>query len=100
VLYQSGVFTFSGREEFLLDFLRQFVATDDDGEYDHIEQLDCEFRFPVNDETRSFGRYEQWWFPDESQEWSDFVALVEQRPEFVALRSSRPHSAKVEQEKV
>jgi hypothetical protein len=101
VLFQTGTFDFYGQDEFYLDFLRQFELVDRRGEHDHYEQLHCEFRFPVTDTTRSFGRFHQWWFPDDdAQGWADFAALVEHRPEFIALRSIAPQAAKIEQEVV
>jgi hypothetical protein len=101
VLFQTGTFNFHGQDEFFLDFLRQFEVVYDDGEHDHYEQLHCKFRFAVNEATRPFGNFERWWFSDdETQPWADFVALVEGRPEFIALRSMPPQAAEIRQEEV
>lgn len=101
VLYQAGIFDFYGRDEFYLEFLRQFEVLDEDGEHDRFEQLHCEFRFPASEATRSFGAFDHWWFPDDpAQPWAEFVALVERRPEFHALRSIPPQAAKIGQEPV
>lgn len=100
VLYQTGIFSLYGEPEFYISFLRQFEATYDDGDHDHYEQLECEFRYPVTEETQLFEPFEHWWFPDEQQTWEAFVQLVEQRPEFLALRSMRPRAARVAQEAV
>jgi len=101
VLYQVGLSNFYGPEEFYLDFLRQFEVVDEDGEHDHFEQLHCEFRYPVTDETRSFGSFNQWWFAgDEGEGWAEFVALVEARAEFQALGPTAPKAASVSQEEV
>ncbi len=86
---------------FYLDFLRQFDVTDEDGEHDHFEQLHCEFRFPITAETRSFERFNHWWFAGEGSEaWSNFIELVEQRPEFVAMTSTTPQAVSIQQEPV
>ena len=100
VLYQAGDFDFYGAEEFYLDFVRQFEVTDEDGEHDHFEQLHCEFRFPMTEATRSFGRFNAWWFVSSREPWVSFAARVEARPEFIALKTAPPTAAKVEQEVV
>jgi hypothetical protein len=101
VLYQIGIYSFYGKPEFYIDFLRQFEITYDDGEHDHFEHLHCEFRFAATDELRAFGNLQHWWFADEGADaWWAYVALIEQRPEFRALRSALPEAAKVEQERV
>lgn len=100
VLYETGIFHFTGRDEFYLNFTRQFEATDR-GEHDHYEQLRCEFRFPVTEETLAFGSFHAWWFADDpAQRWEGFVALVEERPEFIALRARPPAGGQVSQEAV
>jgi hypothetical protein len=100
VLYQTGVTGYGGPKVFYLDFVRQFEVVDVDGEHDHFEQLHCEFRYPVSDETRSFGSFNEWWFADEGEPWADFVALVETRPEFLALGATASQAASVFQDKV
>ena len=84
-----------------LDFLRQFEVVDEDGEHDQFEQLHCEFRYPVTDKTRSLGSFNRWWCAgNEGDPWADFVALVEARPEFLALGATAPQAASVSQEEV
>lgn len=101
VLYETGIFSFDGPAEFYVSFLRQFEVLYEDGEHDHFEQLTWEFRFPVTDQTRGFGEFDQWWFAGEGPaSWANFVAAVEHRPEFVALGATRPQAAIVRQEAV
>ena len=100
VLYQSGVFSFYGEPEFYISFLRQFEATFENGDHDRFEQLECEFRYRLTDETQSFEPFEHWWFRDEQQTWDEFVQLVEQRSEYLTLRSRPPRAARVAQEQV
>jgi len=45
VLFQCGVYDWSGTPLFTLDFVRQFTIDIDDG-YDHTEQLHCTFTCP------------------------------------------------------
>lgn len=42
LLFESGVYRFTGPERFTVDFLRQFEVYQDD-DHDHYEQLRCEF---------------------------------------------------------
>jgi hypothetical protein len=45
ILAQYGVYDWGQGEHFELDMTRQFSFSDDDGEYDHMAQLQCTFRF-------------------------------------------------------
>ena len=100
VLYQSGTFSFYGQDEFYVSFLRQFGFADRDGEHDHYEQLECEFRFPMTEQTRAFEQFNRWWFPDGDEPWADFVQAVEGRPELQALADATPNAASVAQQRV
>jgi hypothetical protein len=42
ILFQVGVYDFSGQPLFYFDPVCQFEQTDDEGEHDHYEQLHCE----------------------------------------------------------
>jgi hypothetical protein len=99
VLYQAGTFGFHGADEFYIDFLRQFEVVYSDGEHHHYEQLHCEFRFPLSDQTRTFDGYERWWFAG-TEPWDDFVRVVEERPEFVALSTTDVFNVSISQEAV
>lgn len=49
LLFQTGVFAFTGEPEFHLDFTRQFVV-EVDGEYDGMQQLHLTFFYPPSPE--------------------------------------------------
>src|SRR4051812_44417166 len=49
ILAQYGVFGWGEGPHFELDMTRQFCFADEDGEYDHMSQLMCTFRFAVTD---------------------------------------------------
>ena len=51
ILFQCGVYDFTGEELFHLDFVRQFTIYEED-EYSRMEQLHCEFLFKQIDELR------------------------------------------------
>ena len=51
ILFQCGVFGFGATQKrFYLDFVRQFELEAGNGEYDHMEQLHCEFICEPNSE--------------------------------------------------
>jgi hypothetical protein len=102
VLFETGgPYSWHRTPAFEIHFARQFEVKYRDGEHKHYEQLHCNFAFPLDDSTSGFGEFNQWWFTGgEPQEWEDFVAVVEGRPEFVALRSVTPQVAEIRQEKV
>ncbi len=101
VLYEIGTYGEPGEEEFHLDLVRQLEVRYDDGEHDHYEHLRCELRFPATSTTRAFGTFGRWWFAGSAAEpWEAFVALVEGRTEFLALRHTSARAAVIRQEEV
>ncbi|WP_251028817.1 hypothetical protein [Bacillus sp. ISL-18] len=52
ILFQCGVYDFTGEELFHFDFVRQFTVYDED-DYSNMEQLHCEFLFKPTDELRN-----------------------------------------------
>jgi len=51
VLFECGIYDFTGKELFTWGLVRQF-SIDVDGEYDHMEQLHCTFRCAPTKELR------------------------------------------------
>ncbi len=98
-LFQWGTHDWhDGRGElFEIDFLRQFMI-EEDGEYDHMEQLHCTFRFSPTEELRSLGAGDLW----ASDDLSRWFAEVEAMPVFAVLRhpSLPPAAVRIEQEVV
>ena len=64
---------------------------------ENLDQVRCVLHYPVTGETIAFGRFHRWWFIDGGEPWDDFVAEVEARPEFLALRDARPAWSEVSQ---
>jgi hypothetical protein len=65
ILAQYGVYDWSlsnDAEHFELDMTRQFSFYDEDGEYDHMAQLSCTFRFEPTDDLRALGEANLWSF--------------------------------------
>jgi hypothetical protein len=78
VLFQCGLSRFTGEERFYLDFVRQF-SIEVDGEYDHMEQLHCEFTREPTALVRDLD-WNQW-----AYDWPDlerYFAHVESQQEF------------------
>lgn len=97
LLFQCGVFTFSGPELFELDFTRQF-AHEIDGEYDHMEQLQCTFYFTPEPDLRPLST--SLW-SSEAESLNAFFTQVEALPEFqVPITRYRPLRVRVTQEGV
>jgi hypothetical protein len=47
LLFQCGVYDWGEGKNFEVDFVRQFILNDDDGEYDHIEMIRFTFYYPA-----------------------------------------------------
>ena len=97
VLFQCGVFTFTGEELFYLDFVRQFTFYHLDGEYSHMEQLHCEFTCKPDKELRTLNT--NLWASDRTL-LDEFFQRVEELREFqIAIRSG-PFDCIISQEAV
>jgi hypothetical protein len=77
LLAQYGVYTFTGEPLYELDITRQFSFNDEDGEYDHMAQLQCTFELEPTDELRAVADANLW-----SWDASDFFAEVLAMPGF------------------
>lgn len=96
ILFESGVYDFTGEELFHFDFVRQFTVYEED-EYSHMEQLHCKFLFKKTDELRSL----------EVSEWSmdyddidDFLNHIENLQEFKIPLNLKPIKSEIYQEEV
>ncbi|NHC43209.1 hypothetical protein G6549_25310 [Bacillus sp. MM2020_1] len=96
ILFQCGVYDFTGEELFHFDFVRQFTVYEED-EYSHMEQLHCEFLFKPTDELRNF----------ETSEWSmdyddidDFLNHIVTLQEFKTPLELMPIKSEIYQEEI
>lgn len=71
ILAQYGVYDWGAGEYFELDMTRQFSFSDEDGEYDHMSQLHCTFRFQPTDALRGLGERNLWSFGRSLDEFFD-----------------------------
>ncbi len=85
LLFQCGAYDFTGRELFHFGFVRQFTF-EEEGEYDHMEQLDCTLLFEPDPELRQM---ETNLWSSEFNSPEEFFARVESLPEFGAALHGR-----------
>lgn len=96
-LFQCGVYDFTGRDEYQLDFVRQF-SFEENGEYDRMEQLRCTIYFEPDPELRAL----------ESNLWSydcasvsEFFEQASKMPGYTTAVEGRvPTRAEIAQEQV
>lgn len=96
LLFQCGVYDFTGRDLFHFDLVRQF-SFNEDGEFDHMEQFHCTFFYEPIPELRGF----------ETNLWTcdcagtdDFFGRVEALPEFQAPQGRVAIRAEIYREQV
>jgi hypothetical protein len=96
ILFQCGVYDFTGEELFHFDFVRQFTVYEED-EYSNMKQLHCEFLFKPTVELRKL----------EVSEWSmdyddiyDFFNHIESLQEFKIPFNSSPIKSEIYQEEI
>jgi hypothetical protein len=100
VLYEIGTYGEPGEEEFHLDLVRQLEVRYDDGERPlrHTSVASCaSLRRPRPGRS---GRSGGGGSPAAPPAWEAFVALVEGRTEFLALRHTSARAAVIRQEEV
>jgi hypothetical protein len=68
LLYQYGVYAFTGQDMFHLDLTRQFEITDDAGQHEGYVQFHCTLRYRPDPELAALGRQNHWWFHDSDGE--------------------------------
>lgn len=100
LLFESGVYRFTGSERFTVDFLRQFEVLYEDGDHDYFEQLRCEFLYEPTEELRALGSLTLWCFPSDGESVADWCDEVERRVEFEWATRLAPSQATVSQERV
>lgn len=97
ILFQCGVYDFTGEELFHLDFVRQFTIYEED-DYSHMEQLHCEFLFKPTSELKKLKVVEEW-----SMDYDDidhFFNHVEGIHEFKIPLTLKPIKSAIYQEKL
>ena len=97
LLFQVGVYNFTGQPLFYFDPVCQFEQTDDEGEHDHYEQLHCELTCQPN-EILSGTNANLWSFNYPTAD--AFFAAVEAMPEFQVAIQQTSYAVAVTHENV
>ena len=100
LLFESGVYRFTGPERFTVHFTRQFEVLYEEGDHDHFEQLRCEFLYEPTEELRALGSLTLWCFPSDGESVADWCEEVEQTVEFEWAARLTPSQTEVSQEAV
>jgi hypothetical protein len=79
VLFECGVYSWTGQELFYFGFVRQFTV-DVDGDYDHMEQLHCQLSRLPTDELRLLET--NLWLETFGKDYKSYFAAVEALPQF------------------
>ena len=97
LLFQAGSYRFTGEDLFYFDFVRQFTIEDQDGNYDHMEQLHIEFtRQP--DQLLKKIKIDLW--ADDIDHSGSFFSTVESMSEFQLAISYPDWKCNIYQEQV
>jgi hypothetical protein len=96
ILFQCGVYKFTGEKLFHFDFIRQFTVYEED-DYSHMEQLHCEFLFKPTNELKKL-KVEEW-----SMDYDNiynFFNHIESLQEFKIPINLKPLKSEIYQEEI
>jgi len=96
ILFQCGVYDFTGEELFHFDFVRQFTIYEED-EYSRMVQIHCEFLFKPTNELCKL-EIEEWSMDYEDID--DFFNHIENCQEFKIPLNIKPINSGIYQEEV
>jgi len=94
LLFQCGVYDFTGENLFYLDFVRQFTVEEDG----HMEQLHCEFVFEPTEKLNNLVTAE--WYFDYEGDVEDFYTKIENLEEFKIPLKLEPLRLNIYQEEI
>ncbi|NQX67582.1 hypothetical protein HQN90_15780 [Paenibacillus alba] len=98
LLFECGVYNFTGKELFHFGFVRQFVV-EEDGESSHMEQLHCLLLYEPVEELQFLKK--TLWSYDTEDNYEIFFNKVEELKEFlIPVQNYLPLKVKIYQEKV
>ncbi|WP_108671826.1 hypothetical protein [Peribacillus acanthi] len=97
LLFQCGVYDFTGEEQFYFDLVRHFTIYEGE-EYSHMEQLHCEFVFEPTEELHKLETSLMYF--DYEGDVEDFYSEVESLEEFRIPLRYRPLRLDVYQKNV
>lgn len=85
LLYQYGIYDFTGQPRFHLDLTRQFAVRGSD----EFVQFHCDVQFDTRPGLAALGRHDEWWFSEEGN-LDAWGAALRARPEWGVLASLAP----------
>lgn len=98
LLFQCGVFNFTGEDLFYVDFVRQFIV-EEDGEYSYMEQLHCELTFKPSGSLQNLEK--NLWSYDTENNYIKFFEQVEGLEEFELITNHlKIESLEIKQEMI
>ncbi|MFC0437398.1 hypothetical protein [Kutzneria buriramensis] len=93
LLYQFGVYEFTGTPMFHLDLVRQFAVAD----ADEYVQVHLELVFELDDHLVAVAAHNEWWWPEDSVVLRDWSRSVRRRPEWLELNGRVPTDVRIYQ---
>lgn len=103
LLFQYGIYAFTGRPMFILSLVRQFEQFDRSGEHEALLQVNCEILYEPDAELGNIGRWEAWWFKPQGGQGStlsDWLAAVAANPIWQLVRGRRETSVSLTMDQV
>ncbi|MGB3261252.1 hypothetical protein [Paenisporosarcina sp.] len=97
LLFQCGVYDFTGENRFYYDFVRQFSIYKN-GEYSHLEQLHCQFLFEVNKELKKLKKVK--WYFDYEGDVEIFYKKIESLKHFKIPLTHKPIQVDIFKEEI
>lgn len=96
ILFQWGVYRFSGSPSFQLNLTRQFIElVEEEGEDEEVmSQLGLTFHFPATAAMEAFGKQNRWC--ESLAGVDDFVAFITKSAPYVSLKDARPERVETE----
>lgn len=96
LLYQWGVYRFSGSPSFQLNLTRQFIELiEEEGEDEEVmSQLGLTFHFPATEAMEAFGKQNRWC--ESLAGVDDFASFITKSAPYVALKDARPERVEAE----
>ncbi len=91
LLYEYGVFSFSGQPRFHLSLTRQFALPGEDEYW----QVQLTLLYEVRAELEALDNYNEWWFVDGDIPLARWAEELRARPEWQVLESLRPVNVEV-----
>lgn len=79
LLFQCGIYNFTGKNLFHWGFVRQFSFDDEDGDYDHMEQLDLVIYYKP---ALELGKLEINLWSNKFNTWDEFFTAIEELEAF------------------